>query len=218
VANQVVWRNRGGERVTAYDPEVANLTPQGDLRLFRGTAHTLTTTQRIFRKPRIVESTKESSMVLIGAARYENQDSGGVNSVLWFLRENEIYREGVPSILTAAVLLRRIAPLVPSEDRSFCAYVQVKAEVVGSSIEHRLLTRSLECKSDNRLIFNPRLPTASLDVLGISRDNLGSVDLTGLAFVKFGPEELGSIPMALEGTGQVLVRGFDKGSDTAELL
>jgi hypothetical protein len=202
----------------AYDPEVVDLAPQGDLRLFPASVDVTTTTQSIFGgEPRVVKSTKEYSMALIGAARYDNRDNGGVNGVLWFMRENELMKYGVPSVLRAAVLLKRIAG---SEDRRFHAHVRVKVELVGHSILSGVMPRSLERKSDDPIIFNPRLPQAKpvpSYISHVSRD-LGCVDLTRLAFVyessviSSPPGEVELAPMVMEG------KSWSEGSTKDQIL
>jgi hypothetical protein len=176
----ISFADEGGN--AAYNPEVVDLAPQGDLRLF---PTTVTTTRELtaslqsspiiglsFGRSVVEESTKESSMALIGAARYENRDYGGVNGVLWFLRENEFTKDGVAHFLRAAVLLKRDAG---SPNRRFQADVRVKAEVVGGSVLSDLIPRSLECGSDSPVLFDPVLPPTDGNIKG---DNLGRVDLT----------------------------------------
>jgi hypothetical protein len=145
----------------------------------------------------VEETIKKFSMALIGAARYKNRDYGGVNGVLWFMRENELIEDGVASYLRTAVLLRRSSVNV---NRRFLAHVRIKAEIAGRSFLSSLMSRSLECKADTPVLFNPVLEAKNSDIKG---NDLGSEDLMRFAMIAtLGPSSgdgtIESAPMAVE--------------------
>jgi hypothetical protein len=187
-----------------------NLAPQGEIRLFpteRYTTQEYTTNRSAAQFSGLIEASfsrevknkTESSMILIGSAKYENPATEGANGVLWFLRENEQTKAGVAPSLRAAVLLRRGTL---GQNRRFLANVQIKAEV-GGSILSCLLPKVLRCKSESPVLFDPLLPpTYRLINTNIDVNELRSINLTAFAEVQSSsvpfssPGEVESAPTA----------------------
>lgn len=172
-------------------PEVVNIAPYGDMVLVQTSQkedEKLSLGGKIGAPPLLgvdagvnlawdksVSRETTDATKLIGSMDLIGRNYGNANSASWSLVENRTAKTGVPTSMTASILLNR------EDDRPFKCIFKLHAIVDWmSSIERLVGSRS----RDDPVLFDPRIkPTNRLQVY--DHEALDSVDLERLANVTF---------------------------------
>ncbi|KAK5989097.1 hypothetical protein PT974_10595 [Cladobotryum mycophilum] len=178
------------------DPEVHSLWPEGDFSFSESQA---TVSQTLGSEvnasgqavgflsvglagnwARTIEGTRTDRASLKGARRIEEREWGKKNVVRLVIHENETQKSGIPSRVSAAMLLRR----KENSESRFVAYVEVNAKA-GKRYQAAKALRKVRGATplNDPVIFDPASSNSSGILRDIHSDDLGAVGLESLAQV-----------------------------------
>lgn len=122
---------------------------------------------------------KKDQTTLAGTIRLEGRTYGESNTARWTFSENKSQSDGIPTLLRAAVLLRR------KSDAQFVATIKIDAKVdMLYSLGNQFQRLFGDTWNDDLVYFDPQLKPTGEPLVDIDPENLSSYDLKSITAVE----------------------------------
>lgn len=122
---------------------------------------------------------KKDQTTLAGTIRLEGRTYGESNTARWTFSENKSQSDGIPTLLRAAVLLRR------KSDAQFVATIKIDAKVdMLYSLGNQFQRLFGDTWNDDLVYFDPQLKPTGEPLVNVDPENLSSYDLKSITAVE----------------------------------